>query len=360
MIPANLYSSGYTRSITYFTPSTVPNLAFPDTSFISAAQILGTLAKPNSGPAPTFVAPDWRNTSAYQWNFSMERTITASSSFSISYVGTRSVHVIGQDAFNPIRPLFGNTREDPALGTFSVRGTFNNAIYNAMQTKYARRLAKGLQFEANYTWSHSIDDLFGYGGQDNPGVTPQTNSRQMQRGSSGFDRRHDFHAFFYYDLPLGSSRLARGWNIGGISRISSGLPYTVVTGTTIGDGSHVQRPNLLCANASTGQSTALFAQMLNPACFGAPAVPDPTTGFLVGNLGRNTFTGPSSIDFDFNITKNTRISERLTHQIRAEFFNIFNNTNFNPPNSSLNDPNFGRITGAAAGRELQFAMKLMW
>lgn len=359
MIPANLYSFGYTRSITFFTPSTAPGLSFPNVSFISPSQLLATLAKPNSGPAPTFVAPDWKNTSSYQWNFRIERTITQNSSFNISYVGNRSVHVIGQDAFNPIRPAMGGTREFPSLGTFSVRGTFNNAIYHAMQTKYTRRLAKGLQFEANYTWSHSLDDLFGYGGQDNPGVTPQTNIRSMQYGSSGYDRRHDFHAYFYYDLPLGSNRLAKGWNVGGISRVSSGLAYTVVTGTNIGDGSHVQRPNLKCSDASTGQSPGLFVPMLNPACFASPTVPD-ANGFLVGNLGRNTFTGPSFVNFDFNITKNTRITERFSNQFRAEFFNIFNNTNFNAPNASLNDPNFGRITGAAAGRELQFALKFLW
>jgi hypothetical protein len=360
MIPASLYSFGYTRSITYFTPGTVPNLSFPNTSFISVNQLLQTLALPNSGPAPTLVAPDWRDTAAYQWNFSVERAITTNSSLSADYVGTRSVHVIGQDAFNPIRPLAGNTREDRALGTLSVRGTFNNAFYNALQTKYTRRLSNGLQFEANYTWSHSIDDLFGYGGQDNPGVTPQTNSRQMQRGSSGYDKRHDFHAYYHYTLPLGSSRLARGWDVGGITRISSGVPYTVLTGTNIGDGSHVQRPNLLCTDASTGASTALFAQILNRSCFAAPTVVDPTTGFKVGNLGRNTFTGPSLINFDFTVTKDTKISERFTHQFRVDFFNIFNNTNYNPPNTSLNDPNFGRITGAAPGRELQFAMKLLW
>ena len=110
MIPANLYSFGYTRSITFFTPSTAPGLSFPNASFISPSQLLATLAKPNSGPAPTFVAPDWKNTSSYQWNFSIERTITQNSSFNISYIGNRSVHVIGQDAFNPSRPALGNTR----------------------------------------------------------------------------------------------------------------------------------------------------------------------------------------------------------------------------------------------------------
>jgi hypothetical protein len=133
-----------------------------------------------------------------------------------------------------------------------------------------------------------------------------------------------------------------------------------VTGANIGDGSHVQRPNLLCANPLTGRSTGLFVPQLNRACFAAPTIPDPATGFLVGNLGRNTFTGPSLINLDFSVTKNTRISEKLTHQFRAEFFNILNDTNFNTPSASLNDPNFGKILGAAAGREIQFAMKLIW
>jgi len=167
-------------------------------------------------------------------------------------------------------------------------------------------------------------------------------------------------ADYYYELPQGPSWALHGWSAGGIVRISSGAPYTVVTGATIGDGSHVQRPNLLCTNPSTGQSPGLFVPVLNRACFAAPTIQDPTTGFLVGNLGRDTFTGPSLINFDFSLTKNTRISERLTNQFRAEFFNIFNNTNFNAPSASLNDPNFGKILGAAPGREMQFAMKLIW
>jgi hypothetical protein len=87
---------------------------------------------------------------------------------------------------------------------------------------------------------------------------------------------------------------------------------------------------------------------------------DPATGYAAGNLGRNTFTGPSFVNFDFNLTKTTRITERLTHQFRTEFFNAFNNTNFNTPITALNSPDFGVIRGAAPGREIQFAMKLIW
>ncbi len=66
------------------------------------------------------------------------------------------------------------------------------------------------------------------------------------------------------------------------------------------------------------------------------------------------------MNFDFNVSKNTRITERLTHQLRGDFFNAFNNTNFSGPVSTLNNPNFGRILGAASGRAIQFAMKLIF
>jgi hypothetical protein len=355
-IPANLFNPAYTRSIDVFNRATTPNLTFPDNSFITPSQILQTLPP----PSPIFVAPDWKNTNAYQWSMRVERALGANSTLSAGYNATRSVHVIGQDVFNVSRPLLGNTRENPLFGPISFRGTFNNAFYNGMETTFTHRFTKGLQFDANYTWSHVIDDIFGYAGQNDPGVTPQTNSRQMQRGNSAFDRRHEFKADYYYDLPLGKSWAGRGWNVGGIVRISSGAPYTVVTGATIGDGSHVQRPNLLCSNPSTGQSPGLFTPVLNPACFAVPSVPDPASGFFIGSLGRDTFTGPTSMNYDLNITKSTRITERFTHEFRAEFFNLFNNTNFNVPATALNDPNFGKILGAAAGREIQFAMKLLW
>jgi hypothetical protein len=289
----------------------------------------------------------------------VERALSGNSTLSVGYNATRSIRIIGQDVFNALSPLT-NTRPNPLFSTITFRGTFNNAFYNGMQADYTRRFARGVQFDANYTWSHSLDDIFGYAGQNDPGTTPQTNSRRLQYGNSAFDRRHELKVNYIYELPLGSNRALHGWSANGIVRITSGAPYTVVTGSNIGDGSHTQRPNLLCTNPSTGQSPQLFVSVLNRACFASPTVPDPSTGFLVGNLGRNTFTGPSLVNFDFSITKNTRISERLSHMFRAEFFNLFNDTNFNAPSTSLNDPNFGKILGAAPGREIQVAMKLIW
>src|SRR5262249_35548576 len=162
--------------------------------------------------------------------------------------------------------------------------------------------------------------IFGFADINNPGVLPQTNSLRQQRGNSSFDVRHSVTVDYNYDLPAASigflpRKLVSGWVVGGITRIRSSMPYTVVTGTNVGDGTSTQRPNLVCTDASTGVSPGLFAQVLKPSCFQTPTVRDPETGFFIGNLGRNSFYGPWSVNFDFNLSKNTHITERVTHQL---------------------------------------------
>jgi hypothetical protein len=71
-------------------------------------------------------------------------------------------------------------------------------------------------------------------------------------------------------------------------------------------------------------------------------------------------TGPGQHVWDFSIFKNNRITEKLNLQFRAEFFNVFNHTNFGNPNTNLNSGNFGIITGASPAREIQFGLKLLF
>jgi hypothetical protein len=361
IIPKELYDPNYAQTSIVFSRQDRSDLFFPNVSFVTPEALLAKTPP----PSPNFPMPDWRNTYTHQWSLRVEDEIARGTRLSAGYVGSKSVGVIGEDRFNLIRPLQGNTRENPLFSNITLRGSFNNANYNSMQISLNRRLSRGLQLNLSYTWSHSIDDIFGFADLNNPGVTPQTNSLRMQRGNSAFDMRHDLTIDYYYELPTNRfghlpRSVVSGWVVGGITRIHSGTPYTVVTGGNVGDGVHTQRPNLVCANASTSVSPGLFAQVLNPACFQVPATRDPGTGFFVGNLGRDTFFGPSSLNFDVNLSKNTRLSERLTYQLRADCFNAFNNTNFSTPVSSLNNPDFGRILGAASGRAIQFAMKLIF
>ena len=216
----------------------------------------------------------------------------------------------------------------------------------------------------SYTWSHSTDDVIGVAGTNDPGGGYQTNNMRQNWGNSNFDVRHLITIDYYYELPFADFKavpgvLREGWTVGGITTLRTGSPYDVQTGSNVGDGSHVQRPDRICKDSSTGASAGLFALVLNPSCFGKPGQ-DPATGFFVGNLARNAFYGPATVNFDFSVTKNSKLSERFTHQFRAEFFNIMNNKNFLAPVSTLNNPNFGRILGAAPGRQIQFAMKLIY
>jgi hypothetical protein len=281
-------------------------------------------------------------------------------------VGSRTRGIVSDDYYNAPSPLLGGARPNPAFGPIQLRGSCCHAHYNGLQTTLKRPLGHGIEMNLHYTWAHSIDDITGFSGNNDPGVTPQTNSLALQRGDSTFDIRQNFNGDFYYELPFSRlqshpGRLTKGWTIGGIMRANSGPHFTVTTGGNVGDGVHTQRPNALCAGGGgTGNSTGLFVQMLNKSCFAAPTVPDPVTGFFVGTLGRNTLTAPSFVAVDAYLQKNTAITERLTSQFRAEFFNVLNDTNWMQPISALNNPNFGRILGAGDPRQIQFALKLIW
>ena len=362
LIPTSLYDPYYAQSSIVFTKLQRPTLLFPDQSFVTPAALLAN-APP---PSPYLNDPtDWKNTYTHQWSLRIEEEIASETKLSVGYVGTRTLHILGNDYFNLIRPLQGNTRENPAFSNILLKSMNQSSFYSAMQVGLNRRLSRGFQLNANYTWSHSTDDILGFSGTNDPGGGYQTNIRRQNRGNSSFDVRHLVTIDYHYDmLPLAGFTamprvLREGWTLGGITTLRTGIPFDVVTGSNVGDGVHIQRPDILCKNPSTGKSAGLFAQMVNPSCFTRPAM-DSSSGFFIGNLARNAYYSPAIVNFDFNLTKSTKLNERVTHQLRAEFFNILNNKSFFSPVNSLNNPNFGRILGAAAGRQIQFAAKLIF
>src|ERR1044071_566341 len=104
------------------------------------------------------------------WSLRVEGEITRGTRLSAGYVGTHSVHVIGEGRYNLIRPFQGNTRENPLFSNITLRGSFNNANFHSMQVALNRRLSRGLQANLSYAWAHSIDDIFGFADLNNPGV----------------------------------------------------------------------------------------------------------------------------------------------------------------------------------------------
>ena len=193
--------------------------------------------------------------------------------------------------------------------------------------------------------------------------------------------RHNLTATFLYLLPFGRNRLVSGWEVGGILYFSTGSPFDVTTfsnGSTdigsVGNDRANYVPNAPgCNNApvNANYASSIGISYVNPNCFSAPPVGE------LGNLSRDALFGPNSITFNPSLTKNTRISERLNIQFRAEFFNVFNHTNYANPGfpsfqqgastnattivSGSAPPTFGQITSInGIMRQIQFGIKAIF
>jgi len=225
-----------------------------------------------------------------------------------------------------------------------------------------------LQFMANYTWGQSIDDNSGSdvtgGGSNNPSAMPQDPYNvHADRAESSFNRRNTFVAAFNYDLPIGRGHgLGGGWNrttnaifgdwqTNGILTLESGLPITVFASSSAQCGciSGTLRANLI-------GNPALPKNQRGPnAWFNSAAFADPVLTY--GDSPRNFITGPGYSNLDFSLFKKFKIRETNQLVFRAEYFNIFNRTNFvNPIPANADWGAGGALTENYPARIGQFAV----
>jgi hypothetical protein len=315
--------------------------------------------------APTVFDPGYRESYSQQWNLTVERELQPGTVLSVGYVASKNSKVEAARALNLPRPLAGATREDTRFTTITYVGPLSSATYQSLQAVFTRRLSRGLTVEGNYVWAHSIDNFSAFFGL-NSSAAPLQNQDDMrrERGESDFDVRHQAKSSFLYQLPFHSDRrglnqVMSGWEVSGIFTARTGTPFTVLTGASAGDGQNNQRANGVGGQSfTTGAGRSLNAQILNRTAFAIPTVADPATGLRLGDLGKSAFTGPPSINWNLALHRNFRLGERKSLQLRGEFFNAFNQVNYSAPVNNLNNANFGKIIGAAGGREVQLAAKV--
>jgi hypothetical protein len=194
--------------------------------------------------------------------------------------------------------------------------------------------------------------------------------RAREYGPLGFDRPHLFTADWIYELPAfaGAHPALRavlgGWQFGGILRLWSGAPFQVTSNGNPGTLGGGVRADYIGGNVFPEEKTV--EQYFNPLAFGRPA-----EGTL-GNLGKNALRGPGINQWDMSLYKNTRISERVTTQLRFETFNTFNHTQFAALNTGISVPNpstpvtqdtrgqTGRVTNTRDPRSIQLALKILF
>ncbi|MBC8167127.1 MAG: TonB-dependent receptor [Bryobacteraceae bacterium] len=354
VVPESQFDAAYIQPAVSYTRSDAA-LKFPFTTY-------GAKFVP---PAISVLDPKYRENYAQQWNLTVEREVTPGSVVSVGYVASKNSKVEGSRVLNLPRPLFNNTREDPRFTNITYFGPLSSSTFHSMQIVFTRRLAGGLTIDANYVWAHSIDNYAPYFGLNGSAAPIQNqNNINAERGESEFDVRHQFKTSFLYQLPFHSqnvvaNQLVRNWEVSGIVIARTGTPFSILTGRSIGDSLNNQR-----ANYVTGQDPfadvprALNARVLNSSAFVIPTAVDPATGFIAGNLSKSALTGPPSVNWNLAVHRNFSLLERGLLQFRAEMFNAFNQVNYSNPVNSMANPNFGRIIGAGAPREIQLAVKL--
>lgn len=267
----------------------------------------------------------------YQWNVALERSLGVNQTLSVSYVGAAGRRLLRQEYL--VNPNANFT------DLFVTRNSASSD-YHALQSQFQRRLSRGLQALASYTWSHSIDTV-SLESSLNPlaaGIDPS-----RDRGSSDFDLRHSFSAAATYDIPdlaRGGllSPVLRSWAVDGLLRINSAPPFTpLVGGRSLFGLFGATRPDLIPnVPLYVNDPAAAGGRIINRAAFAFPPVGQQ------GTLGRNVLRGFSISQLDLALSRRFGLGERFKLQLRGEAFNVFNHPNFGQPVTRINNPNFGR------------------
>jgi len=242
---------------------------------------------------------------------------------------------------------------------------YAHSTYEGLQITFQKRYSNTLSILANYTWSHSFDNV--HNNEDNTGgMVPQDpNNTNAEKAESGFDIRHRFVTNVVYNLPigrpgkfLGDNPLGRqvfgGWQVGGIFTAQGGYPITPTVNPSPANSTTPERPNRVCnGNLDSGQRS--IDGWYNVSCFGVPLP------YTFGNSARDVIRVPGLINLDFLVDRTFNFTERYRLEFRSEFFNLTNTAHFGEPNVTINTGQAGRITNTGVpNRQIEFALRFLF
>jgi hypothetical protein len=248
----------------------------------------------------------------------------------------------------------------PVFTDIFAEDTIANSSYNALEMMLQKRFSHGLQFQAAYTFSKSIDDGSTFEETLNPF------NFGASRALSLFNSRQRFVVSYDWELPIRkfsgfAGRVLDDWEISGITQFQSGFPIRL---NTENDNELI---NSLFFLGTEAPSLIGPLQILNPKTNGGfylnfNQFSDPPLGQFNNGTQRTLCCGPGLIDWDFSVHKKIPLTETKYLQFRAEIFNVFNRTNFSNPDGGYSDGQsaFGLITSAGDPRLLQFALKFFF
>ncbi|PYT02143.1 MAG: hypothetical protein DMF60_22160, partial [Acidobacteria bacterium] len=368
------------------------------------------------GLQPVAVDPNFKNGDVQTWNLNLQQQIAPTLGIMVGYFGAKGSHLSSalnlNQLVNGVRPFPNLSPTSPVipdqcvgkptcpLGNITQQASIGNSNYNALWVTANKNLGHGLQFNASYTWSKSLD----YNSRNFQGYTLQDSSNPRgDYGLSDFDVRNRFVISSVYELPFKGNRIYEGWRLSGIVQLQNGNPLNVITGLANLTGQGTLRPDILATPVIVNKyrsdgGVQWFESNSDSVCdLRAGHVPCPagaqfsipsTAGgaFHLGNEHRNSITGADFKNLDLSLAKTTRITERLSVEFRTDAFDLFNHPNFGNPLSltaaaqTIGPPTATNPTGispastafgiirntrfpngdSGSSRQLQFGMKFLF
>lgn len=340
--------------------SSFPFVAAQNVSTTGAFTAIRNATSPNVAQpnrlVRTVVSEDFGAPATDQFSLDMQRELSNDMVFKVAYIRTRGTRLFQTVDGNPCRigqncrgTSFGN-RVNPNLETIRLRTNSGASTYDAVQFSFDKRLSRGFSAGLHYTWSTFIDDgseIFNPSSAE-VAVAQDSFNRTSDRGRSSYDRPHRLTGNFVYELPVYNQqqgfvgKLLGGWQVNSFFTFQSGAPFSVFNGSDPGcavcgiDGL-VGNPiranlntNLDLSSMSINQIRAAAGTAGAASLFRAV-----TAAERVGNSGRNILRADGIKLIDFGIIKNTRITERVRVQFRADMFNALNLRNYGIPNATI-------------------------
>ncbi|MBS1799584.1 MAG: carboxypeptidase regulatory-like domain-containing protein [Acidobacteria bacterium] len=356
--------------------------------------------QPSAGTliSPSTVQPDLATPTVASWSLHIEQQIAPNTSLTLGYIGSHGYNqILSADLNEPAATVVNGRiyypttiKLNPAVANTTSWISRGYSNYNGLVVDVRRSLSRGLQIRGNYTFSKNLDNGSAWNtsvSANTPAFVSYPYDPSIDYGRAATDIRHLLAINGSYDLPFGTghliganlhgiaNRAVSGWTLSSIVGLQSGFPFSPQLGynpTGSGDTRNPVRPDIN-PDFHGNLYPRTTQQFFNPAAFLAPAYG------TVGNLGRDTLTGPGLANVDISLLKSTQVSERIRAQFRAEFFNALNRANFATPNpvvfssgptqgtaanqtaAVVASPTAGVITATATtSRQIQFGLKLLF
>lgn len=400
-------STTSTGSANGLTPSVFLRNPFPN----GINQPTGSSEGLSTGIGTYFWSPLARDNSVgytENWDVDLQRQLPFDMLVSLAYVGSHGLHQASSTStswngnqLTPAamslgtalqqsvpNPFFGVIKTGPESGSTIPRSfleapfpqypqigfsylTYGYVDYNSFQLTVNKRFSHGLNALVAYTGQKAIDNYTGIQGlSNNTGGVQNIYNQLGERAVSSNDISRNLTASAVYSLPFGRGRqygsdwgrgmdaVLGGWQVNAIVTETTGFPLSPTTQNTSHSGSQVLRPNLTGVSPVIhGSPLSRLHEYLNPAAFSQPAP------FTFGNTPRtlSNVRAPGVHNLDFSLFKSFQIENRLSAELRAESFNLFNQVQFGLPNMTLSSGQFGVISSQAnTPRQIQVALKFLW